>query len=108
MKLVEINLSGSNLERVKTLCESLSKRFSGCTLYKTTGYWTEEGYWTEDSYEGITKEEGYGVKVLIDDSDDLNRLEKVIRVELKDSDFKWVQVLSYEVNTHHVDLRVSL
>ncbi len=62
MNLVEINLSGTNEENVKRLCESLSRRFSGCTLYRTLGYWSEEGYLFKKSYEGITEEEGYGIK----------------------------------------------
>lgn len=101
MKLIEINLSGSSLEGVKSLCVSLSERFSGCTLYETTGYWSEEGYLS--SYEGIKEEQGYGVKVLIEE-DDLSRLEKVLRVQLSGSGLKWVQVLSYEIDTHHVNL----
>ena len=107
MKLVEINLSGSSGEKVKSLCEALSRRFLGCTLYKTIGYWSGEGYLFKKSYEGITEEQGYGIKVLIEDDQGLIRLEKIIRVELTDTDLKWVQVLSYDVDTHHVNLRDS-
>jgi hypothetical protein len=100
MKLIEINLSGTDETNVKSLCEALSKRFSGCTLYRTIGYWSEEGYLFKKSYEEIT--EGYGIKVLIEE--DLGQVEKVIRTYLSDKDLKWVQVVSYEVDTHHVSL----
>ena len=103
MKLVEINLLGIDLKEVKRLCESFSKRFSGCTLYKTVGYWSEEGYLFKKSYDGITEEDGYGLKILIED--DIDQVEKIIRTYLSDTDLNWVQVVSYEVNTHHVNLR---
>ena len=103
MKLIEINLSGSNLEGIKSLCVSLSERFSGCTLYETTGYWSEEDYLFKKSYEGVKEEQGYGIKVLIEE-EDLSRLEKVLKVQLSGSGLKWVQVLSYEIDTHHVNL----
>lgn len=103
MKLIEINLSEINLEEIESLCVSLSERFPSCTLYKTTGYWSEEGYLFKNSYEGIKKEMGYGIKVLIEE-DNLNRLEKILRVKLSDSDLKWVQVVSYEVDTHHIKI----
>jgi hypothetical protein len=103
MRLIEINLSGTNEEKVKALCEDLSKRFSGCTLYKTIGYWSDEGYLFKESYEGITEEEGYGIKVLTEES--LEQVEKVIRTYLSDTELNWVQVVSYEVDTHHVNLR---
>lgn len=105
MNLVEINLSGTNEENVKRLCESLSRRFLGCTLYRTLGYWSEEGYLFKKSYEGITEEEGYGIKVLIEE--DIDQVEKIIRTYLSDTEVKWVQVLSYKVDTHHVDLKVK-
>lgn len=102
MKLIEINLSGTNEETVKSLCEALSKRFSGCTLYRTIGYWSEEGYLFKTSYEEIKEEPGYGIKVLI--GEDLDQVEKIIRTYLSDTDLKWVQVVSYEVDTNHVQL----
>lgn len=98
MNLVEINLSGTNEENVKSLCEALSRRFSGCTLYKTLGYWSEEGYLFKKSYEGITEEQGYGIKVLIEDN--LDQVKKVIRTCLSETKVKWVQVMSYDVDTH--------
>ena len=105
MNLIEINLSGTNKETVKSLCEALSRRFLGCTLYKTIGYWSEEGYIFKKSYEGITEEEGYGIKVLIEE--DLDKVEKIIRTYLSDTEVRWVQVVSYQVDTHHVNLRGS-
>jgi hypothetical protein len=105
MNLIEINLSGTNKETVKSLCEALSRRFLGCTLYKTIGYWSEEGYIFKKSYEGITEEEGYGIKVLIEE--DLDQVEKIIRTYLSDTEVRWVQVVSYQVDTHHVNLRGS-
>ena len=75
MKLIEINLSGTN-ESVKSLCEALSRRFLGCTLYRTIGYWSEEVYLFKKSYEWIKEEQGYGIKVLIEE--DLDQVEKVI------------------------------
>lgn len=103
MNLVEINLLGTNEDNVKRLCEALSRRFSGCTLYRTIGYWSEEGYLFKKSYEGITEEEGYGIKVLIEE--DLDQVEKIIRTYLSETETNWVQVVSYEVDTHHVNLR---
>lgn len=103
MKLIEINLSGTNEENVKSLCEALSRRFLGCTLYKTIGYWSEEGYLFKKSYERIKEEQGYGIKVLIEE--DLDQVEKIIRTYLSEADLSWVQVVSYEVDTHHVNLR---
>ena len=105
MNLIEINLSGTNKETVKSLCEALSRRFLGCTLYKTIGYWSEEGYIFKKSYEGITEEEGYGIKVLIEE--DLDQVEKIIRTYLSDTEVMLVQVVSYQVDTHHVNLRGS-
>ena len=105
MNLIEINLSGTNKETVKSLCEALSRRFLGCTLYKTIGYWSEQGYIFKKSYEGITEEEGYGIKVLIEE--DLDQVEKIIRTYLSDTEVRWVQVVSYQVDTHHVNLRGS-
>ena len=105
MNLIEINLSGTNKETVKSLCEALSRRFLGCTLYKTIGYWSEEGYIFKKSYEGITEEEGYGIKVLIEE--DLDQVEKIIRTYLSDTEVRWVQVVSYQVDTNHVNLRGS-
>ena len=102
MKLIEINLSGTN-ESVKSLCEALSRRFLGCTLYRTIGYWSEEGYLFKKSYEGIKEEQGYGIKVLIEE--DLDQVEKVIRTYLADTDLNGIQIVSYEVDTHHVNLR---
>ena len=102
MKLIEINLSGTKEEKVKSLCEALSRRFSGCTLYRTIGYWSEEGYLFKESYEGITEEEGYGIKVLIEE--DLDQVEKVIRTYLSETEINWVQVVSYRVDIHHVNL----
>ena len=99
MKLVEINISGTKVENVKSLCEALSRRFSGCTLYRTIGYWSEEGYRFKDSY---GEEQGYGVKVLIEE--DLGQVEKIIRTYLSETELKWVQVISYEVDTNHVQL----
>jgi hypothetical protein len=101
MNLIEINLSGTNEENVKSLCEALSRRFLGCTLYRTIGYWSEEGYIFNKSYEGIT--EGYGIKVLIEE--DLDQVEKIIRTYVSDTEVRWVQVVSYQVDTHHVNLR---
>ena len=103
MKLIEINLSGTDETNVKSLCEALSRRFSGCTLYRTIGYWSEEGYLFKKSYEEITEEQGYGIKVLIEE--ELDQVEKIIRTYLSETDLKWVQVVSYEVDTHHVNLR---
>ncbi len=103
MKLIEINLSGTNDENVKRLCEALSRRFGGCTLYRTIGYWSEEGYLFKKSYDEIKEEQGYGIKVLIEE--DLDQVEKIIRTELNSSDIKWVQVISYDVNTNHIELR---
>ena len=102
MKLVEINISGTKVENVKSLCEALSRRFSGCTLYRTIGYWSEEGYRFKDSYEGVSEEQGYGVKVLIEE--DMGQVEKIIRTYLSETELKWVQVISYEVDTNHVQL----
>lgn len=103
MKLLEINLSGTNEDNVKILCEALSRRFSGCTLYRTICYWSEEGYLFKECYEGITEEQGYGIKVLIEE--DIDQVEKVIRTYLSETELNWVQIISYEVNTHHVNLR---
>lgn len=103
MNLVEINLSGTNEESVKRLCGSLSKRFLGCTLYRTIGYWSEEGDLFKKSYEGIKEEQGYGIKFLIEE--DLDQVEKIIRTYLSETELNWVQVVSYGVDTHHVDLR---
>ena len=103
MKLIEINLSGTDEENVKRLCESLSRRFAGCTLYRTIGYWSEEGYLFKKSYEEIKEEQGYGIKVLIEE--DLDQVEKIIRTYLADTDLNWIQVVSYEVDAHHVTLR---
>ena len=103
MKLVEINLSGTNDENVKSLCEALSWRFEGCTLYRTIGYWSEEGYLFKKSYEEIKEEQGYGIKVLIEE--DLDQVEKVIRTYLSDTELNWIQVVSYDVDTHHVNLK---
>ena len=103
MKLIEINLSGIDEENVKSLCEALSKRFSGCTLYRSIGYCSEEGYLVKKYYEGIKEEHGYGIKVLIEE--DLDQVEKIIRTYLSDTETNWVQVVSYEVNSHHVNLR---
>ena len=103
MKLIEINLSGTDDENVKSLCEALSRRFAGCTLYRTIGYWSDEGYLFKKSYEGIKEEQGYGIKVLIEE--DLDQVEKIIRTYLSEADLSWVQVVSYEVDTHHVNLR---
>lgn len=103
MKSVEINLSGLNLEGVKSLCASLSERFSSCSLFQYMDYWSEEGNLVKSSYGGIKEEQGYGIKVLIEE-DNLNRLEKILRVQLSGSDLKWVQVLVYEIDTHHVNL----
>ncbi len=102
MKLVEINLPRTEEKSVKSLCEALSRRFSGCTLYRTMGYWSEEGYLFKESYEDIKEEEGYGIKVLI--GEDLDQVEKIIRTYLSDSDLKWVQVVSYDVDTNHVQI----
>lgn len=102
MKLVEINLSGTNEENVKGLCEDLSRRFLGCTLYRTIGYWSDEGYLFKESYEGIKEEQGYGIKVLIEE--EWGQVEKIIRTYLSDTELKWVQVISYEVDTNHVQL----
>lgn len=102
MKLIEINLSGTNEDHVKSLCEALSRRFLGCTLYKTIGYWSEEGYLFKDSYQGISEEQGYGIKVLIEE--DLDQVEKIIRTYLSETEIKWVQVISYDVDTNHVQL----
>lgn len=102
MKLVEINLLGTKVENVKSLCEALSRRFSGCTLYRTIGYWSDEGYLFKESYEGIKEEQGYGIKVLIEE--EWGQVEKIIRTYLSDTELKWVQVVSYEVDTNHVQL----
>ena len=102
MKLIEINLSGTDEENVKRLCEALSRRFSCCTLYRNIGYWSEEGYLFKNSYEDITEEQGYGIKVLIEE--DLGQVEKIIRTYLSETEVRWVQVISYEVDTHHVNL----
>ena len=104
MKLVEINLVGVTLENVRNLCISLSERYEGCTVYKTIGYWSDDTYQIEVSYEGIRQEQGYGIKVLTEE-EDLNRMEKVLRTELKDTSLKWVQVVSYEVKTNHLELK---
>lgn len=103
MKLIEINLSGASLKNIKSLCESLSRRFSGCTLYKTMGYWSREGYQFKKYYGGVSEEEGYGIKILTEEN--LDQVEKIIRTYLSDTEINWIQVVSYEVDTHHVNLR---
>ena len=87
-------------ENVKSLCEALSRRFSGCTLYRNIGYWSEEDHIFKRSYVGI--EEGYGIKFLIEE--DLGQVEKILRTYLSEAEENWVQVVSYEVDTNHVHL----
>lgn len=103
MKLIEINLSRTNEENVKSLCEALSRRFLGCTLYRNIGYWSEEGYQSKKDYEEIKEEQGYGIKLLIEE--DLDQVEKIIRTYLSDTDLNCIQIVSYGVDTHHLHLR---
>ena len=100
MKLVEINLKGSNLDELKRLCVSLSERYEGCTLYQNIGYYNE-GNKLKRSYKGT---KGYGIKVLTEEQD-LNRMEKIIRTDLLGMSINWIQVVSYEVDTTHLELK---
>lgn len=103
MKLIEINLSEVTLDKVKSLCISLSERYDGCTIYKTIGYRSEGSYLFEEPSEDIKKEQGYGLKVLTEE-EDLNRIEKILRTQLKGTQIKWVQVVSYEITTNHLEM----
>ena len=103
MKLIEINLSEVTLDKVKSLCICLSERYDGCTIYKTIGYRSKDSYLFEEPSEDIKQEQGYGLKVLTEE-EDLNRIEKILRTQLKDTHIKWVQVVSYEIKTNHLEM----
>ena len=100
MNIVEINLSGAEEENVKSFCKTLSRRFLGCTLYRTIGYWSEDSY--KSSYDGIKEIKGYGIKVLTEE--EIDQVEKVIRTYLSGTNIQRVQVVSYKVDANHVDL----
>lgn len=103
MKRVEINLSDVEESLVKTLCMKLSKKFSGCTVYKALGYWDEQGHLWKDSYDSIKEESGYGVVILIGDHP-IEVVDEIVREVLTGSTVEWVQVVSYEVETSHICL----